>query len=334
MADLSKLYFVSFGFSLLGLGAVLLLGLLPALLSGLLIYQLVESGAGFLARYGVKQSAGRILSLSLVSVILLFLVSLLVVVLASYVTDGPESLAVLMQKMADVVDTGKNYLPVWAQEYVPSNLGELQAASSEWLRKNAGHLSVVGGDIGIFLIHVIIGVIIGGMIGLHHEIRGERGVFAQALGERVEQVSQAFRRIVFSQVRISALNTTLTGIFLVLVMPLLDHPLPLTKVMIAVTFVAGLLPIIGNLISNAVIFLIALSVSPLAAVLALGYLVVIHKLEYFVNARIIGSQIEARAWELLIAMLVMESAFGLAGVVAAPIYYAYIKSELSSRRLI
>jgi hypothetical protein len=33
-------------------------------------------------------------------------------------------------------------------------------------------------------------------------------------------------------------------------------------------------------------------------------------------------------------MLVMESAFGLAGVVAAPIYYAYIKGELSSRRLI
>jgi predicted PurR-regulated permease PerM len=139
--------------------------------------------------------------------------------------------------MADVVDTGKNYLPLWVQEYIPSNMNEVQTASSEWLRKNAGNLSVIGGDIGIFLIHIIIGMIIGGMIALHHEIRGERGIFAQALGERVEQISQAFRRIVFSQVRISALNTVLTGIFLVLVMPLLGHPLPLTKVMIAVTFV-------------------------------------------------------------------------------------------------
>jgi predicted PurR-regulated permease PerM len=37
---------------------------------------------------------------------------------------------------------------------------------------------------------------------------------------------------------------------------------------------------------------------------------------------------------LLLAMLVMESAFGIAGVVAAPIYYAYLKDELSARRLI
>jgi hypothetical protein len=30
----------------------------------------------------------------------------------------------------------------------------------------------------------------------------------------------------------------------------------------------------------------------------------------------------------------MESAFGLAGLIAAPIYYAYLKEELSSRGLI
>ena len=37
---------------------------------------------------------------------------------------------------------------------------------------------------------------------------------------------------------------------------------------------------------------------------------------------------------LLIAMLTMEAAFGIAGVVAAPIYYAYLKDELKSRGLI
>ena len=30
-------------------------------------------------------------------------------------------------------------------------------------------------------------------------------------------------------------------------------------------------------------------------------------------------------------MLVMEAAFGLPGVVAAPIYYAYLKQELADR---
>ena len=47
-----------------------------------------------------------------------------------------------------------------------------------------------------------------------------------------------------------------------------------------------------------------------------------------------GAQIHARVWELLLAMLVMEAAFGIIGVVAAPIYYAYLKDELVSQRLI
>jgi predicted PurR-regulated permease PerM len=67
---------------------------------------------------------------------------------------------------------------------------------------------------------------------------------------------------------------------------------------------------------------------------SLAFLVLIHKLEYFVNARIVGTQIRARAWELLVAMLTMEAAFGIPGLVAAPIYYAYLKDELKSRGLI
>jgi predicted PurR-regulated permease PerM len=42
----------------------------------------------------------------------------------------------------------------------------------------------------------------------------------------------------------------------------------------------------------------------------------------------------ARAWELLTAMLVMEAVFGLPGLVAAPIYYGYLKAELAAKRLV
>lgn len=107
-----------------------------------------------------------------------------------------------------------------------------------------------------------------------------------------------------------------------------------TKTLIIITFIAGLLPIIGNLISNTVIVTVSLSESVLVALGSLTFLVVIHKLEYFLNARIIGSHIRARAWELLIAMLIMEAAFGITGLVAAPIYYAYLKDELRARGLI
>ena len=101
-----------------------------------------------------------------------------------------------------------------------------------------------------------------------------------------------------------------------------------------ITFIIGLLPGVGNLISNTVIVIVSMSHSFGVALGSLLFLVIIHKFEYFLNARIVGGQIRANAWELLIAMVLMEAAFGIAGVVAAPIYYAYIKSELRERELI
>jgi len=110
--------------------------------------------------------------------------------------------------------------------------------------------------------------------------------------------------------------------------------LPFTGSMILFTFVAGLLPVVGNLLSNTVIVVVSLTHSPGAALGSLLFLVLIHKLEYFLNARIVGGQINARAWELLLAMVLMEAAFGLPGVVAAPVYYAYLKDELKARGLV
>jgi len=153
------------------------------------------------------------------------------------------------------------------------------------------------------LVHIIVGMVIGAMIAVSHEAGEiEHGPLAQALRERAHLLGEALRNVVFAQVRISALNTALTGLYQV-----------------------GLLPVIGNLISNTAIVVVSLSVSPLLAVSPLLFLIAIHKLEYFVNAHVMGAHISTRAWELFVAMLVMEAVFGIAGLVAAPIYYAYLR---------
>jgi hypothetical protein len=83
---------------------------------------------------------------------------------------------------------------------------------------------------------------------------------------------------VFAQVRISALNTILTTLYLTLALPLVGVHLPLAKTMLAVTFVVGLLPVVGNLVSNTIIVILSLSVSLAVAVVSLVFLVIIHKL--------------------------------------------------------
>jgi len=160
------------------------------------------------------------------------------------------------------------------------------------------------------------------------------GLLARALAERLARLEAAFEAVVFAQVKISAINTALTVLYLLVILPLFGVHLPLAGTLIAVTFVTGLLPVAGNLVSNSVIVVISLGVSMWVAIASLVFLAVIHKLEYIINARIVGGEIRAAAWEILAALFAFEVAFGLAGVAMAPIVYAYTKRELSDRGLI
>jgi predicted PurR-regulated permease PerM len=218
---------------------------------------------------------------------------------------------------------------------MPEDAEQLRITLVEWLRANAGVFQVAGTGLGRVLAHILIGMVIGVLLSLETVVTSPtRAPLSAAIAQRALRLSVAFRRVVFAQIWISAINTLLTAIYLVFVLPMFGIQLPFTKTLIVLTFVAGLLPILGNLISNTVIFIVSLSHSLAVAVAALGYLIVVHKLEYFLNARIIGSHIRARAWEMLMAMLVLEAAFGIPGLIAAPIYYAFMKDELRGKGLI
>jgi len=143
---------------------------------------------------------------------------------------------------------------------------------------------------------------------------------------RIIRLGEAFRAIVFAQVRIAALNTLFAAFYLGVASDS-RHPSTAGEDHGGPDFHNRAAAGHRNLISNTVVVVVSLSHSPATAVASLGFLLVLHKLEYFLNARIVGTQIHARAWEILLSMLLMEAAFGIPGVVAAPIYYAYIKGN-------
>jgi predicted PurR-regulated permease PerM len=320
------------GLALLG---ALQFHLLASLLAGLLVYQLVHSLApGHNSRF-VRRRTGKIIVVALLAILVIAAIGAAILGLISLLSSGSENLSVLLQKMAEVIETARSRLPAWAVSSLPEEPTELKAEVVAWLREHAGQLRSIGQDVWRTLLHVLFGMVIGGMIAVSREAGDiEPSPLVQALTNRAHFLGAAFRNVVFAQVRISALNAVLTGVYLLVIVPWMGVHLPFAKTMVVVTFLTGLLPVIGNLISNTVIVVVSLSVSPVLAVGSLAFLVVIHKLEYFVNARIMGGQIQARAWELLLAMLVMEAIFGIPGVVAAPIYYAYLKNELSAQNLI
>ncbi|MEF8713381.1 MAG: hypothetical protein V5B39_07415 [Accumulibacter sp.] len=326
--------YASWIMALLAMLLVIEVHLLPALIAGLLVYELVHVLAPFFARH-LSGTRAKAMAVGLVVLWVLGAVTAAVLGLIVFMNSEGGSFAALLAKMAEIIETSRSTLPHWLADLLPRGGEAIRERAGHWLREHSAELQMIGKETGRLLAHLLIGMVIGGMVSLCETDTGESmGPLARALVERVFRLGEAFRRIVFAQVRISALNTAFTTLYLVVVLPLFGVHLPLTKTMIVVTFMAGLLPVVGNLISNTVIFVVSLAHSPAVAISSLAFLIVIHKLEYFLNARIVGAQIRAKAWELLTAMLIMESTFGLAGLVAAPICYAWLKDELSSRELI
>lgn len=314
---------------------VLLAHLLPALLAGLLVHELVHVIS---ARISLSRLKGRKAKIAVVILLAAAVVSLLTVGTTGalvFFHSEAGSLPALLGKLAKILEDSKSMLPAFVQEYFPANTETLKQSIVAWLREHATELQGAGKEAGVVAAHVLIGMILGALVSLHEAAEeGKARSLSAALLARVRIFSQSFRRVVFAQVRIASINAVLTWLYLGAVLPLMDVHLPLMKTMIALTFILGLIPVAGNLVSNSIIVIVSLSVSLKLALVSLAFLVVIHKLEYFLNARIVGSEIKAHIWELLLAMLAMEAAFGLAGVIAAPIYYAYLKNELSIKGLV
>ena len=314
--------------------AVLKLGLLAALFAGLLVYELVHIVAARLPTQ--RDSRGKLVAVGLIATAVVVLLAGAMVGILAFVRSDAGSLGSLLQRMAEILEASRGKLPEWLLDYIPADTDAMKGMATTWLREHAQELRTVGGEAGHAVVHIAIGMVIGGMVSLREAmpVSHTSPPLSAELIERATRLGEAFRRIVFAQVRISLVNTFLTAIYLLAVLPLMGVHLPFVKTLVAVTFLAGLLPVVGNLISNTVILVVSLSVSLGVALGSLAFLVVVHKLEYFLNARIVGSRINAGAWELLLAMLVMESAFGLPGLVAAPVYYAYLKDELRARGLV
>ena len=141
------------------------------------------------------------------------------------------------------------------------------------------------------------------------------------ISERFAGLYRSFERVMGAQLIIAAINTVLTAIFLYATSMRHAHTV------IILTFICGLLPIVGNLISNAVILAIAFTVSPRFALTAFIFLIVIHKLEYFLNSKIIGSRIRHPMWLIQLGLILGERTMGIPGMILAPVLLNFIKTE-------
>lgn len=308
-------------------------GLLPGLLCVCLGFLLTRWLAGRLGATRLARRPAEVIAAAVVMVGPVLAVMLALSHSRTYVVDAPQQYRDLLDFMARTVLELRLKLPADIAAQLPEGAQEIQRIIASYLGAQAGALAVAGRAWLGALLYAYVGLLIGALAAVRVP-HGLRGPLVRHLSQRVTLLGEAFRQIVAAQFWIAAFNTLLTALFLVLVLPLWDLRLPYTPALITLTFVAGLVPIVGNLLCNVVITIVGLSVSPVAAAACLAFLILIHKAEYVINAKVVGLRTHMGVWELLSVMFVAEAVFGPAGLVAAPLFYAYLKKELEAARLV
>ena len=318
---------------------VLMWHLVPAVVGGLVLYLVLDR----LSRSFSKRMSGtaaRPLALILVTLAGGGLIVGVAALLISFLRHHVENIPAIMTRMADILQSTRAWLGDYGEEIIPDVMTDaetIKAALVVWLKAHAETLKLAGSSVSLGVVHMFMGMLLAVLVFFrrvtHHHDRAP-GALSEALEQKVDRFARAFSQIASAQLKISLLNTSLTALYLLVALPLFGHRLPFATTIVFVTFVCGLIPVLGNLISNTVIVILSLGISPGIAIASLLFLVVIHKLEYLTNSKIVGGETDSQAWEILLAILIGETAFGVSGVVMAPIIYAFIKRELRERGLV
>ncbi len=314
----------SFGLILIVLAIVLMRGLVPSAFFGMLVYTIVR---GLARPIEARLSPGWARLIALVAI-----ASVIVTVLVLGASGLVQALlksdwSALLERLQTALELLRQRLPEGMAVAIPADSSEVVGRLSGLLSDHASSLS----ELGLGGLRAVALCLVTGIIASMLAVEGAgaaQGLLGTALGHRIFRLWTAFRQILFAQAKVSLINTSLTAVYLWVALPLAGVHLGHSGLLVVATFFASFIPVVGNLLSNSAIVLLSFLVSVQLAGVSLIFLVAIHKLEYFLNARIVGSQVDCKAWELLCVMLLGETLFGVNGVIAAPILYSWAKSEL------
>jgi predicted PurR-regulated permease PerM len=330
---------VAYAIVLAGVLFVLMQHLVSILVVGLTLYFILDRVSDWF-QGRMARGIVRPLALLIVTVLTGAIAATAIFFLVTMLRRGAGNVPAMMEQMADILGSVRLWLGGLGAQFIPevmTDAEDFKLMVQSWLKMNAQTVRAGSVWLGIGLVHMIMGGLLALLVFFrqvtHHD-DDSRGPLARALLDKVERFAHAFGRVATAQIKISAMNTLLTGIYVLVILPLFGIHIPFATTLVVITFLCGLIPVLGNLISNAVITILSMGISIGTAVASLVFLVVIHKLEYLINSRIVGGETDSQAWEILLAIIIGETAFGVSGVVLAPIVYAFVKRELRDRGLV
>jgi predicted PurR-regulated permease PerM len=331
MSTHSKIKFSSYVLVVLFCTATLYFGLLPGVLSaclGFMTCRALSSGSTVkFLRLPPKISA---------TIVIISPLLLLGAVLANakgMALGAVGQYSELLRHLSETVLELREKLPPAVAMHVPDQLIAVQEILSDYLKSQASGITHMGRAWLQGTLLAYVGLVVGALMHASEKSKNPPAL-RKELRIRGTHFLGTFEQIVMAQFWIAVFNSSCTAVFLFGVLPYFGQEVPYTASLVLFTFLSSLVPVVGNLVCNGVLALAGVSVSPMVGLACLAFLIAIHKAEYLISSRVLGTRTNTAVWELLAVLFVGEAIFGVLGLVAAPLYYAYAKRELHAAKLI
>ena len=242
-------------------------GLGPCLLAALVSYMMMDLTERRLRDMGARRRVARLAALAVFAILSTALGWIFVKFMRVAIVRLPVLLDTVLPRLTELAMRFGFDIPA-------DNALELRDLVVASARENFSSVSKTSGLLTRGFFQVAIGMVAAAMRFLTPpEEDGDANLFEAVRTEfsaRVRLFVRSFERVMGAQVAISTINTLLTAVFL--------HAagFPFKTFLILTAFVCGMVPIVGNVISNAAIVTAGLTISIQLATAGLVYLVIIQ----------------------------------------------------------
>lgn len=239
-----------------------------------------------------------------------------------------QAMAALPRIIAAALPKFAEFLGEYGFDLPFETLDEFREASTVALKENAMAITRITGLVTKRAFHIIAGIFVALLCflsapqppvpgSLYESIRRE-------LHDRLLTFMISFELVFGAQLMLSGINTVMTALYLMAV------GIPFFGFLVPATFVLGLLPVIGGILSNTIIVSAALAVSPKLAIFSLIFLVLMHKAQYVVTHHVLGASLESPMWLILVGIVTGDLVMGVPGIILAPALLHYLRVELQA----
>lgn len=262
----------------------------------------------------------------LISLSLIALIGVISFLTASYLSDNlDELLKIDLGQYKDLLIKFGIKIPITVDStFITKSL-------LTYIKNNISIIASLGAN----FLQILIGIILAVSFFAHVNAaipNNNWGKFIDSTKFYLMNIFNSFKTVMQIQILVAILNTLSLTILSFIIAPIfIGHVMPYWYVLLPLSFILSLVPVLGNVVINIIIFIVAINISLIFTIISIIYFFVTNKLELVIIGKILGHRTNVPFLFIALSMFLGELIFSsLLGILFGIVSLLTIKSIMES----